>query len=80
METIRTLLKWAGIPIMALSGIIYALLKQNQGLKQDLRSEKAERAVDQIKREISEAERDANEKQADYESTRDAYTGERGEG
>lgn len=77
MEQIKTLLKWIGVPVMALVGIIYALLKQNQGLKDQLTNEKAERAVDQIKREISEAEKDADAKETDYIAARDEFLNKR---
>ena len=80
MEQIKTLLKWIGIPFLGLLGIVYALFKQNQGLKEELNNEKAERAVDGIKREISEAEKDADTKEADYITARDKYRSEHGDG
>jgi hypothetical protein len=80
IERLKQGLLWIGLPLMAVSGAIYALLKQNQGLKQDLKNEKAERAVDIIKREISEAEKDAKDKEVEYATARDRYRDEHGGG
>jgi hypothetical protein len=73
MEQITRLLKLIGLPLMALSGVIYALLKQNQGLKRELNNERAGRAVDQIKREIEEEKQGADAAEAAYRAARDEF-------
>jgi HPt (histidine-containing phosphotransfer) domain-containing protein len=52
---------------------LYALFQRNKSLKDELNQEKAERAVDQIKREIAEEEKNADDAEADYDAARSKF-------
>lgn len=73
MESLIKLVKWIGIPFMALSGAIFYLLQKNQTLKQQLNNEKAGREMDGINNEIKEAKNEADKAEDDYRAAADDY-------
>lgn len=73
IEKIKQYFYYAVLPFSLLFAAIYYLITSKNGLQQELSRAKAEKEFDDVKDRLSEASKDAKQKESDYDRELAAY-------